>query len=120
MTAAPLHHVGGSVAIVLGVLAAGSSFGTLARYDVDQLIAFVKNTAATVVAAVPTILYDLLERPGFSPDQLPSYAPSWGGAYVPPETIRTVESRFGVECIVSYGQSEAPAFCNRAATTRLS
>ncbi|WP_156766215.1 class I adenylate-forming enzyme family protein [Mycobacterium sp. E342] len=111
VTAAPLHHIGGSVAIVLGALAAGSSFGTLATYDVDQLIAFVKNTAATVVAAVPTILYDLLERPGFSPDQLPSLRTVMGGgAYVPPEAIRTIESRFGVECIVSYGQSEAPAF----------
>lgn len=111
VTAAPLHHIGGSVAIVLGALATGSSFGTMAHYDVDQLISFVKNTAATVMAAVPTILYDLLAQPGFSPDQLPSLRTVMGGgAYVPPETIRTVESRFGVECVVSYGQSEAPAF----------
>lgn len=111
VTAAPLHHIGGSVAIVLGVLATGSSFGTLGSYSVESLIALVKAARATVMAAVPTILYDLLEQPGFSPDQLPELrAVMGGGAYVPPESIRTVESRFGVECVVTYGQSEAPAF----------
>jgi fatty-acyl-CoA synthase len=55
-------------------------------------------------------LFDLLDRPGFIPQEVPHlHTVVGGGAFVPPDTIRRVEEQFGVQCIVSYGQSESPA-----------
>lgn len=109
-TAAPMYHVGGSIGVVLGTVATGASMGLMAAYDPALLIGLLKGSRATVLAAVPTILFDLLDQPGFSPSQLPHLRTVMGGgAFVPPDTIRSVEDRFNVQCIVTYGQSESPA-----------
>lgn len=109
-TAAPLFHVGGSITVALGTIALGASVALMASYDPALLVRVLETTGATVLAAVPTILFDLLEQTGFSPDQVPRLRTVMGGgAFVPPETIRSIEEQFGVRCVVTYGQSEAPA-----------
>lgn len=110
VSAVPLHHVGASVAIVLGSLVTGASFGLMHQYDPAQLLNMLKSTRATVTAAVPTMLLDLLGLPGANQVELPHlHTVMGGGAFVPPEAIRAVEERFGVRFVVTYGQSESPA-----------
>ncbi len=109
-TAAPLFHVGGSITIVLGTIAVGASVALMASYEPSLLLRLLAETEATVLAAVPTVLFDLLEQPEFSREQLPRlHTVMGGGADVSPETIRSIEEGFGVRCVVTYGQSEAPA-----------
>lgn len=110
ITPAPLFHVGGSIAAVLGTVATGASMGIMSQYDPAALVRLVEDSRATVLGAVPTILFDLLAQPGFSADRLPHlHTIIGGGAYVPPDTVRAIEEKFGVDFIVSYGQSESPA-----------
>jgi fatty-acyl-CoA synthase len=110
VTASPLHHVGASITGLLGTLAMGASIALMPQYDPQSLSALLAHVRGTVLAAVPTMLFDLLDQPDFRPDQLPHlHTVMGGGARVPPETIRYIEAAFGVQFVVTYGQSESPA-----------
>ncbi len=72
------------------------------------MIRMVEATDATVLAAVPTMLYDLQRQPGFDHARLSSLrVVLGGGAAVPEATVRDIEATFGVEFLVAYGQSES-------------
>lgn len=106
----PLHHVGASVNALLGSLATGASLALMGDYDPAVLVALLSLTRATVLAAVPTMLFDVLRQPGFDPARLPClHTVAGGGAAVPATTVRSIETTFGVRFVVCYGQSESPA-----------
>ena len=72
------------------------------------MIRLLEETDATVLAAVPTMLYDLQRHPAFDPGRLSSLRiVLGGGAAVPESTVRDIEATFGVEFLVAYGQSES-------------
>jgi fatty-acyl-CoA synthase len=104
----PLHHVAGTIGGLLANLTVGASFAFLPAYEPTAVIRLLEATDATVLAAVPTMLYDLQRRPGFDPGRLSSLRiVLGGGAAVPESTVRDIEATFGVEFLVAYGQSES-------------
>jgi fatty-acyl-CoA synthase len=72
------------------------------------VICLAEATRATVLAGVPTMLFDLQRKPEFDPGRLSTLRIILGGgAPVPESTVRDIEATFGVEFLVAYGQSES-------------
>lgn len=107
LNAVPFHHVGGSCAIVLGAMSVGGSFVVLERYDRDQLIRLMPKVHATRMGGVPTMWHDLLSSEDLS-DAVKLSSVSLGGASVPAELVKAIDSRLGARCGIGYGQSEFP------------
>jgi fatty-acyl-CoA synthase len=103
----PLHHVGGSCAVVLGALSCGGAFTLLDRYDPAELAALVQPTGATRMGGVPTIWFDLIDHPALPPDARVR-AVTLGGASVPPALVAQIARRLGAHCAIGYGLSECP------------
>jgi fatty-acyl-CoA synthase len=104
----PLHHVAGTIGGLLANLTVGASYASLPEYEPRAVIRLVEATHATVLAAVPTMLFDLQRQTGFDPRRLSSLRiVLGGGAAVPQSTVRDIEATFGVEFLVAYGQSES-------------
>ena len=104
----PLHHVAGTIGGLLANLTVGAAYAFLPAYEPTAVIRLVEATDATVLAAVPTMLYDLQRQPGFDHERLSSLrVVLGGGAAVPEATVRDIEATFGVEFLVAYGQSES-------------
>jgi fatty-acyl-CoA synthase len=111
----PLHHVAGTIGGLLANLTVGASYASLPAYEPRAVIRLVEATNATVLAAVPTMLFDLQRQPGFDPRRLSSLRVILGGgAAVPESTVRDIEATFGVEFLVAYGQSESVGIAQTA------
>ncbi len=106
----PLHHVGGSVAGLITVLAMGGTYVLVERFSPQAILEALRQTRPTVVGLVPTMMIDLLALPGVGSADFSSVRVVMGGATaVDPGLIADMEHRLGVSMIGSYGQSEAPA-----------
>ncbi len=105
LNAVPFHHIGGSIAVVVGALGVGGSFVVLPKYDRDQLIRLMPAVGATRMGGVPTMWLDILASGELSPSARLSSV-SLGGASVSPELARAIHSRLGARCGIAYGQSE--------------
>jgi fatty-acyl-CoA synthase len=104
----PLHHVAGTIGGLLANLTVGAAFAFLPAFEPAAVIRLIEASRGTVLAAVPTMLYDLQRQPGFDPRRLSSLrVVLGGGAAVPESTVRDIETMFGVEFLVAYGQSES-------------
>jgi fatty-acyl-CoA synthase len=101
----PMHHIGGSCAVLLGATALGGANVVLDRYDPAQLIALMKPVGATRMGGVPTIWFDLLSQPDLPRDAGVQLV-TLGGASVPPQLVEQVRDRLGARCAIGYGQSE--------------
>jgi fatty-acyl-CoA synthase len=63
---------------------------------------------ATHMLGVPTMMIAMMEHPDFARRDLASVRVAVaGGASVPPEIVRSIESRLGVSFCIVYGQTEA-------------
>lgn len=106
LNAVPFHHIGGSIAIMVGTLATASAFVVLERYDRDQTVRLMREVRATRMGGVPTMWHDILSAP-----DLPSHSTvrlvTLGGATVPPSIVRAVQEKTGAVCAIGYGQSES-------------
>jgi fatty-acyl-CoA synthase len=101
----PLHHIGGSCAVVLGALSLGCAFTVLDRYDPAQLAALIGPTGATRMGGVPTIWFDLMNHPALPADAVVRSV-TLGGASVPPALVEQIRNRLGARCAIGYGMSE--------------
>ena len=105
----PLHHVGGSVCILLPMLSVGGAVALASGWDLDQVVELVAASHSTVIGTVPTMMIDLAGHPGAADGRLASLRLlQGGGSTVAPALISRVESTLGVCVVVAYGQSEAP------------
>jgi fatty-acyl-CoA synthase len=105
----PMHHVGGSVSVLLYILAVGGTVVLLPAFDPARVLELVERTAATTLCAVPTMLLALMEHPLFvSTDVSTIRLIQTGGTSVPAALIEQVEREFGCVVVNGYGQSEAP------------
>lgn len=105
----PLHHVGGSVCILLPMLSVGGAVALAGGWDVEQVVELVAASRSTVIGAVPTMMIDLAGHPGAADGRLASLRVlQGGGSTVAPALISRIESVLGVCVVVAYGQSEAP------------
>ncbi|ONH50404.1 AMP-dependent synthetase [Frankia sp. CcI49] len=103
----PLHHVGGSVVIVLAALASGGCYVAMSRFHPVRQVALMRATGATRTGGVPTMFYALLDTPGFDEALTTVRSVGLGGASVPPSLVERLQAH-GATVSVGYGQSECP------------
>ncbi|WP_322761837.1 class I adenylate-forming enzyme family protein [Frankia sp. Cr2] len=108
-TPLPLHHVAGTVSMVLGSLSVGGALTLLPAYDPLSLLDALESTRATMVGVVPTMAVDLLAEPSFRSRSLTLRTLLGGGSAISPALVRDIESTLGIEMLVGYGQSESPS-----------
>jgi fatty-acyl-CoA synthase len=104
----PLFHTAGCV---LATLAPIASLGTQVLqpwFDPGLQLELIESERSAVFGGVPTMLLALLGHPRFARTDLSSvrYALA-GGATVPPELVRRVETALGVPMSIIYAQTEA-------------
>lgn len=112
LNATPLHHIAGSVSLVIGTLVAGGTYIIVERIDSRRLLAMIAATGATRIGGVPTILKDVLELPEFPQDGLHLTSVGIGGTSVPEDLVHRLSAAFHAIVSVGYGQSECPLVCN--------
>jgi fatty-acyl-CoA synthase len=103
----PLHHVGGSVVIVLGALASGGCYVAMSRFHPARQVALMRATGATRTGGVPTMFYALLDTPGFDEALATISSVGLGGTSVPPSLVERLQAH-GATVSVAYAQSECP------------
>lgn len=109
----PLFHTAGSVMSVLGSMVCGATLVLPQFFDTEAVLAAIEREKATVLYGVPTMLIAMVEHPRRVQYDLASlrYANS-GGAPVPPELLRRVQTGLGCDLLSVYGQTEAsPIIC---------
>jgi fatty-acyl-CoA synthase len=111
LNAVPYHHIGGSIAIVVGALATASALVVLERYDRDQTVRLMREVRPTRMGGVPTMWHDILSAPDLPSDRAVRLV-TLGGATVPPSIIRAVQEKTGATCGIGYGQSESGGITN--------
>ena len=90
----PFFHIGGLSGLYVTTVT-GNRLVTMYKWDVDTAIDLLVTERVTATAMVPTVLRQLLESPRLAelpPDALAGI--SSGGAPVPPDLIRSIETQF--------------------------
>jgi fatty-acyl-CoA synthase len=104
----PLFHTAGCVLATLGPMAGLAAQVLVPYFDPALVLELTETERSMVFGGVPTMLVALLSSPGFDPARLPAVRVALaGGAGVPPELIRRVESELGVPFSVIFAQTEA-------------
>jgi fatty-acyl-CoA synthase len=103
----PLHHVGGSVSIVLGALGVGGAYVVVPVYDPAEVLDLLERTEATHAGLVPTMWLDMMAEPSFRQRKFALRTVMGGGSKVPPSMVRRIEEELGVLVAIGYGQSES-------------
>jgi len=104
----PLFHCGGCVIATLGSVWARATHVPLLRFDPKLVLDLVEQELGSVLIAVPTMLISTMEEPNFAGLDLHSLrAVISGGAKVPPDLVRRIESTLGVQVSIVFGQTEA-------------
>ncbi|MEV6638556.1 AMP-binding protein [Amycolatopsis sp. NPDC051371] len=104
----PLFHTAGCVLATLAPIASLGTQVLLPWFDPGLQLELIEAERGVVFGGVPTMLLALLSHPRFAATDLSSvrYALA-GGATVPPELVRRVESAVGVPMSIIYAQTEA-------------
>lgn len=111
----PLHHVGGSVSVLLGALSVRGAYVVVPDATVETLLRLLERTRATHTGFVPTVLRRLVEHPRFAEADLGALRTMMGGgASVPAALVRELESRLGATVLIGYGQSESVSISQTA------
>lgn len=98
--------------MILGPLLVWQLDGTcvcIDRHDPETIARWVRDEGVQSFSAVPTIVYDLVNSPAVSTDDLASLTTiGAGGMALSPELRDRYRKRFGKEVLPSYGLTEAP------------
>jgi fatty-acyl-CoA synthase len=106
--AMPFFHTAGCVMAALGTIQARATHAFLPAFDPGRLLELMEREGATHMLGVPTMMIAMLEHPEFDRRDLARVRVAVaGGASVPPEIVRAIESRLGVSFCIVYGQTEA-------------
>lgn len=110
--AAPMSHFSGSVSSAY--LGSGAAIATLRRFDPAATLARMRETRATCLPLVPTMISALVQSadPGSSPAPTLRALP-YGGSPISPGTVARARALFGPVLVQFYGMSEAliPVTC---------
>jgi fatty-acyl-CoA synthase len=106
LNAAPLHHVGGSISLVLGALACAGAYALMPRFEPGEFIRLIKETGATRTGGVPTMLIAIMEHPDFPPEGFHLRGLGCGATQVPTPLIRKMAEVFHAPILNTFGQSE--------------
>ncbi|HUF96816.1 MAG TPA: class I adenylate-forming enzyme family protein [Ilumatobacter sp.] len=106
----PMHHVGGSVCVLLAMLSVGATITLAPAFDPGPVLHLIEQSRATMIGLVPTMQLAVFDHPDFAAVDLGSlrFVIS-GGSVVPTSLIRRAESAFGATVVNAYGQSESPS-----------
>ena len=107
VNAGPLNHVGGALSVVLGSVTVGTCLVMMQRFDPDIYLRLMRETGATRIGGVPTMLIALTERPDWDPSAFRIRSIGSGGASVPKPLIERLNREFGAPVLVVFGQSES-------------
>ena len=106
--AMPFFHTAGCVLATLGSIQAQATHAFLPAFEPGRMLELLERERATLMLGVPTMLIAMLEHPEFGKRDLSSVrTAASGGASVPPEVVRSIESRLGASFCIVYGQTEA-------------
>jgi fatty-acyl-CoA synthase len=104
----PFFHAMGCVLGVLGALAAGGALHPLIAFDPLKAMQIISRKRCTGLAAVPTMLFAILQHPQFGDYDLSSLRiVGSGGAPVPVALMEQVKARIGADVAIGFGQTEA-------------
>ena len=104
----PLFHTGGCVLGVLGPCQHQATLVNLVMFEPGLMLALIEELRATHLLGVPTMLIAVMEHPDFASRDLSSvHTVCSGGATVPADLVRRIESTLGVQFSIIYGQTEA-------------
>ena len=104
----PISH--GVGVFVVPALLRGGTVHLHNHFDPERFLAAVETLAINSTFIVPTILYSLLDQPGFNPDRLRSLETVlYGAAPVSPARLAEALDALGNVFIQLYGQVEAPS-----------
>ncbi len=114
----PMFHTGGCVLAALGALSRRATLVLMPAFDPRLLLELVESERPWFVAAVPTMLIQVMDHPDAGTRDLSSLqAVVSGGAQVPEALVRRIESSLGVDFTIVYGQTEcSPALTNTCPT----
>ena len=105
--AMPFFHTAGCVLAGLGAIAARAAHAFIPAFEPARLLALIEQERVTHTLGVPTMLIAMLEQPQLADCNLDALrVVASGGASVPPELVRSIESRFGASFCTVYGQTE--------------
>ncbi|MBV1918373.1 MAG: AMP-binding protein [Sphingomonadaceae bacterium] len=107
VNAGPLNHVGGALSVVLGCVSVGSCYVLMQRFETGEYLRMMRETGATRIGGVPTMLIALCEHPEWDPSQFNIRSIGSGGASVPKPLIERLNREFGAPVVVVFGQSES-------------
>lgn len=103
----PLFHTGGCVLGALGAIWRRAHHVLVHHFDPTLVLELVHEHRPYIMGGVPTMLIAMMEHPRFAEFDLSSLeAVISGGASVPPELVRRIESSLGVRFSIVYGQTE--------------
>ena len=106
----PMHHVGGSVSVLLSMLAVGGTTTMAPGFEPGSVLRLLQQSRATITGLVPTMQLALLDHPDLATTDVSALRlVSSGGSVVPTALIRRFESALGATVVNAYGQSEAPS-----------
>ncbi|ADD42580.1 class I adenylate-forming enzyme family protein [Stackebrandtia nassauensis] len=111
-TALPLFHVFGQASVMMPALTAGGSLSLLAHFDMNELLAMLREHRITHTAGVPTIWNALLHAAADTgPQDFPDLTLAVsGGDTLPGKIARAFEERFGCTLREGYGLTETAAY----------
>jgi fatty-acyl-CoA synthase len=103
----PLHHIGGSVIIVLAALGSGGAYVVMPRFDAASQLALMRSTGATRTGGVPTMFYALLDQADGPAVLKGVRSIGLGGTNVPASLVEQLHGH-GASVSVAFAQSECP------------
>lgn len=113
----PLHHVGGQV-VAFQICQALASCVLVTSFDPAVVLELIESERATITVGVPTMLVALIEHPDFEERDVSTLrSVSSGGAVVPPELVRHIESSLGARSTICFGQTESCGFISQTHDT---
>jgi len=109
----PLFHVGGQE-VSFGICQQQATSINVPVFEPGLALQLVEEEWATHTVAVPTMLVGMIEHAQFSSRDLSSLRSiSSGGAVVPPELIRHIESNLDAQVTVVFGQTESCGYISQ-------
>jgi long-chain acyl-CoA synthetase len=103
----PMFHTAGCSVAILGSVQCRCRLILLRQFDPDATIAIIERERVNLTMAVPTMLIGMLEAQARKARDFASVrAIMSGGALVPTDLVRKVESTFGCVLVIIYGQTE--------------
>ena len=104
----PLFHTAGCVLLTLGPVQHLFTQVLVPGFDPGLVLHVLESERGTMFGGVPTMLLALLDHPAFGGTDLSSVRFAFaGGATVPPDLVRRVESVLGVPFSITFAQTEA-------------